>query len=322
MKPIHDLAWGCPIVVRQALLETLNSDERSFANDWSFAKIHLNRMGYPPHLGTPKLIEYLKDMAQRQSGYRPKHLMVTCGATGAINAAIYALKTSETKWVTTNKRFYPMYPSIIEVSGLNQAYKHASNTKASISLVDSPSAPEGMVYPFKAVDIWDGAYASKVYTSGGQVPIDWKIMCGSLSKTSGMAGLRLGWVSTDEDVLADRLAVYVSASYIGLSVLSMNIAEHILEDLDQTLFETRASGYLDNNREEMQKLLTKFGQGSAPSRGMFVIVELGKAERKALEKANVKWQPGSTWGEDDNWARLSLGQTREVIRSAIKAVLK
>ena len=50
--------------------------------------------------------------------------------------------------------------------------------------------------------------------------------------------------------------------------------------------------------------------------------KLGKAERKALTKANIKWQPGNTWGEDDNWARLSLGQTREIVRAAVRATLK
>jgi hypothetical protein len=55
---------------------------------------------------------------------------------------------------------------------------------------------------------------------------------------------------------------------------------------------------------------------------MFAILQLGKAEIRALEKAGVVWQPGTSWGEDDSWARLSLGQDRKLTRAAVKAVLK
>jgi len=310
---MFDLSWGCPVVVRQALIETLGDFEQSYRP--------LNSMGYTPHLGNPKLIEQLKDLAKRQSGHRPKHLMVTCGATGAINAALYALKDHRIDFVFTNKRYYPIYPSIIYMADMAMINLIGSNR--SISLIDSPSAPEGLIHPFDSVDVWDAAYASKTYTKGfSHVPKKYRIMCGSLSKTLGLSGLRLGWASTDDNDLAKSMANYVTASYIGLSSASMDIAGEVLRSLDQEAFETRSEGYLDSNREEAQKLLTKFGQGSVPERGMFAILELGKAERKALEKANIMWQPGSTWGEDDSWARLSLGQTREVVRSAVKAALK
>lgn len=317
MKPEFKLDWGDPIVVRQALVETLGYD-------FDLASLYLGRMGYPPHEGTSKLIEQLKAMAERQSGHKPKHLMVTCGAIGAINAAIYALKGSQKMAVVVNKRYFPMYPGIIETAGLKMSIKGKINgiSHKTISLTDSPSNPEGIVYPFEQVDVWDGAYASKTYTGGSHVPDSYKIMCGSLSKTLGLAGLRLGWVSTDDDLLADSLRDYVTASYIGLSTLSMNVAEEVLDSLNLDRFETKSKNYLDSNREEMQRLLNRFGQGSVPSRGMFALVELGKAERKALEKANIKWLPGNAWGEDENWARLSLGQTREVIKMAVKAALK
>jgi aspartate/methionine/tyrosine aminotransferase len=314
MKPELNLSWGEPYITRQALVETLGP--------LACTSLHsIHDMGYSPHFGTSKLIEQLKDLAKRHSGRRPKHLFVTLGCTGAIGASLYALRDHKKDYVLTNRRYYSLYPSIIGVSGMAMVHD-VRYKKEAITLVDSPSNPEGLVFPFEDVDVWDAAYASKTYSNGGHVPVKWKIMCGSLSKTLGLSGLRLGWVSTDDDELAKSLGIWITASYIGLSAPSMAIAEQVLDILDFDKFEQRSSGYLDSNREEVQKLLDMFGQGNVPTRGMFAIVQLGKFEIRALQKANIKWQPGSLWGEDDNWARLSLGQTREIVRAAVQAALK
>ncbi len=319
MKPAHDLAWGDPIIVRQALAETLGYESL-------LGNANFTHMGYPPHAGQPKLIEQLKDMAYRQSGHRPKHLYVTCGATGALNASLYALRTLRTEYVTTNKRYYPFYPSIIHGADMvhievtRKGILYPGNN--SLSIVDSPSAPEGLVKPFYAADIWDSAYGSATYTSDmAHVPEKWTVMCGSLSKTLGLAGLRLGWVSTDSDQVAASLLRHATTSSIGMSSVSMGIAEEVLERLDLDRFETLSRGYLDDNRAQVQKLFTKLGQ-DVPTRGMFAILKMGQAEETALRRAGVKWLSGSAWGEDDTWARLSLGQSREVVRDAVRATLK
>lgn len=322
MNSVLDLSWGCPFVVRQALTEVIG-------HDFVMANIYLERMSYTPHYGAPRLIEQLKDLSERQSGHRPKHLFVTCGATGGINAALYALKTQRTEWVITDNRYYPIYPAIVELSDMIMISNSVKSKLLQdgpsanfISLAASPSAPDGLVCPFSPVDIWDAAYASRTYGKGCSAPSRWKIMVGSLSKTLGLAGLRLGWASTDDDFIANSLGKYISTTYIGLSSASMAIAEQVFENLDQDTFELRSSGYIDSNREEVQKILTKFGQGDVPVRGMFATLQLGKSEKKSLEKANIKWQPGSTWGEDDSWARLSLGQSREITRLAVRSVIK
>ncbi len=320
-----NLSWGDPHVVRQALIETLGTK-------FCLAPKLMESMAYPPHLGFPHLIEQLKDLVYRQTRRKPKHLIITCGATGAINAALYALKTLHTDWVVTNKTYFPIYPHIITLADLVQVdwdrkmiltnNSNGCTERNFISLIDSPSNPEGEICPFLEIDIFDAAYASKTYSSGGHVPYSYKIMCGSLSKTLGLAGLRLGWASTDDDSLAKSIEFYITNQYIGLSSVSQGICEEVLQALNFDQFETRSANYLDDNREEMQKVLNEFGQGNVPSRGMFTIIGLGKAERRALERANVKFQSGETWGRTPDWARLSLGQTREITRAAVKAILK
>jgi aspartate/methionine/tyrosine aminotransferase len=323
MKEILDLSWGCPVVVRQALQKTLGRTTPLVSRVF-------NGMGYTPHNGSPKLIAQLKNQTKRQTGWDPKFIYITHGATGGVNAALYALKDYNVDYVVTNRRYFPFYRGMIQVSGLIQIDRLEKNKylgfgvpeNSFIELVDCPSNPEGIVNPFIDADIFDGAYCSLPYNVGKIVPRKWKIYVGSLSKTLGLSGLRIGWVATDDEEVARDLERFIAASYIGLSTLSMDVAEEVLNTLDQDQFETKAASYLDSNREEMQKIQTKFGQGEVPVRGMFTILQLGKVERKALEKANIKWQIGSTWGEDDTWARLSLGQTRELTKAAVKATLK
>jgi aspartate/methionine/tyrosine aminotransferase len=320
-----NLAWGDPVVVRQALVSILGYEFGSMGGS-------LEGMGYPTHEGNPKLIEQLKDMAQRQSGHRPKRLVVTAGATGAINAAIYALGAHRTEYLVTGKRYYPIYPAIATLAGLihidmdrkKHLYENGAFSESFLTIIDSPSNPDGLVYPFNPVDIWDSSYASKVY--GGYpavcVPESYEIVCGSLGKSTGLAGLRLGWASTDDDLVYDSMVRYVMASNVGMSTSSMAIAEQVLENLDQDRFEILAASYIDSNRETVQKLLTKFSQGGVPIKGMFATLQMGKAERKAMEKAGIKWQLGSSWGEDDSWARLSLGQDRQLTREAIERAIR
>lgn len=325
MKPIYEMAWGEPHCIKQALIETLG-------NKFCLAPRFLESMSYTPHHGFVHLVEQMKDLAERQSGKRPKYLFVTNGCSGALNAALHSLKTPRTDWVVTDKRYYPFIPKMVYQADMimidRDKKEFLTNNKNGfgdnnfISLTASPSNPEGLVRPFEAVDIYDAAYASKTYSSGGHTPSEYKIMCGSLSKTLGLSGLRLGWVSTDSEDIASSLGHYVSNTYVGLSSVSQGIAEEVLQSIDLDKFEDRSSGYLNDNRFEVQKILTKFGQGSVPTRGMFALVQLGKAERAALERANVKWQCGSLWGEDDSWARLSLGQSRDIVRLVVKEVLK
>lgn len=321
------LSWGDPKCVREALYDNLPPfiAHRS-VNIWE--------MGYPDHNGSPDLIKELKVLAERQSKHRPKHLFVTNGATGAINAALYALKTVKTEWVVANKRYYPVLPGIINSAGLIMCdTKHKQHlcdgelgcTDSNfITFVDSPSAPEGLVYPFEKVDIFDAAYASRTYTKGySHIPSDWKIMVGSIAKTLGLPSLRIGWVSTDNDDLANSLKHYVVSAYSGVSLVSQEMATGILKHLDKDKFEKLSASHIDDNREQIQKLFNRFGnKEEVPTRGMFAVTKLEKSQVKALNKANIVWQVGPSWGETEEWARFSLGQNRDLTKEAVRRIVK
>src|SRR5271167_2558684 len=111
MKPEFNMQWGDPFIVRQALVETLRLSSPVFTPQYK-------EMSYPQHVGNPKLIRQLKKLTERQSGTKFKHLIVTNGATGAINAALYSLKDFDTDYVVTNKRYFPMFPAMISMADM------------------------------------------------------------------------------------------------------------------------------------------------------------------------------------------------------------
>jgi aspartate/methionine/tyrosine aminotransferase len=319
VKARYDLRWGDPVVTRQALVETLPTN---YGHDGLARGLCLEDLGYPDHLGRPELVEALKSLAERQSGRRPRHLVVTCGATGALCSALWALGRPGGD-VVTGARYFPFYPQLIESVGMVRADAGGPGCSQShVWLIDSPSNPEGLTFPGAVADVWDAAYGSAAYGGGPGLAPRWRAMCGSLSKTLGLPGLRLGWAATDEDGVALLIGRHAAASTLGLPLQAQATALGVLRALDMDAFEARAKGFLDDNRAEAQRLLDRFGQGPCPVRGMFFLVRLGRAEKRALERAGVEWQCGSTWGEDRSWARLSLGQDRELTRAAIRAALR
>ena len=319
-------AWGDPVCVRQALKEMLR-------NDPLLHSPHLELIrdgGYPVHEGNPRLIELLKNLALRQSGLRPKHLFVTNGATGGLNSALSVIKDKE-EFCITHGTYFPFYPAIISQTGFvhgdESDMEHIESSyyshKNHVTLIDSPNNPLGHLW-YESVDIFDSAYGAYHYRKGSVVPQSWRIMVGSLGKTLGIPGIRIGWVSTNDDDLGIMLARYVTASYAGLPIQSQDTAIWYLGQLHDKMdeFEKLAGNYIDDNRNEFQKVMDHFEQSSVPERGMFCVLEIGDKERRVLESVGVKWQCGTTWGRDKNWARLSLGQNRELTREVVHEILR
>lgn len=326
----RNFAWGDTIAVRQALISTLPA--RFFLSHFSSPLTgsvdKILSMGYPPHDGDPELIDLVKEVARAQVGSAVKHLFITNGCTGALNVSLSAMK-KEASYGVFGDTYFPFYPQIVSGQGLitinydqmdSLLTQNKNEEKDFIVILDSPSNPEGIFRQGEA-DIWDAAYASHKY--GGKKegqPLVWKAMCGSLSKTLGVNGIRLGWVATDDDAIAEELRASTTREYCGISQLQQDLAKSILKNLDQANFEAKAKSYIDDNREEWARVARRFGQLSGNT-GMFQILRLGKAETKALNKAGVIWQQGNSWGKDSSWARISLGQDRVLTKETVKDVL-
>lgn len=330
MKKVFDLAWGESCAVRDAFLKTK-------CNAVTFDKSDLQNMGYPAHEGDPRLIELTKKIIKRNTGNDYKYILITNGATGAATIALrrFAINGGKTICVTRPAPYFRLYPKMIDAAGLIHLWDVwpnliEDNKHNLVYLVDSLSNPTG-TFSQQAKDkynnpiIWDAVYFGNIYAPGFHPQPQHDVLVGSYSKLTGLNGLRVGWIATNNERLYEDMRGLVTAEYCGISAASTKV---ILDtagrftDLDWKFFETTAQKYLDYNREEFSKLEKYFGGKPVEPYGMFYYADVDSKCKELLEKSGIIWSPGSQLGTDDRFGRFNVGQDVQVVKEAVQAVLK
>jgi aspartate/methionine/tyrosine aminotransferase len=326
----YDLTWGEAVAIRKAFLGV------NFGESVNFGREELMAMDYTPFSGDEKLIEETAKIIKRQTGMTYDHIFLTNGAAGGCTIAMRAYAKTGTVGVITNPPpYFSIYPTMISAAGLRHVTTQRSynGSKPHVTLLDSPSNPTGQITdpPHWAMAedvIWDSVYHTAAYCSLILPAPEHDVVVGSYSKLTGLNGLRLGWIATDNDYLAGIIEKLVAAEYCGLSRPSKVILKYILdlynEDPDRNwgMFEQCARKYLNNNRTEWSKL-EKFFHGTAvPANGMFYYAHMDAACKRLMEKAGVGYQLGSKCGTDDGFGRFNIGQDCDLVREAVKSVLK
>lgn len=321
-----DLSWGNSVCVREAFLNTYHS------NPIVFGREELMDFNYPNHTGDPRLIQLTHKVIERQTNQKYRHVFLVNGATGGVVIALRAYRQMGlTTCLTREAPFYVRYPSMIAASGLKhiQHKKDGWEDELEVHLVDLPSNPLGLmtdIYPPEKHDsavVIDGVYLNNVYA-----PLLYKsipnhsVMIGSYSKLLGINGIRVGWLATNDDLLAVRLGEAITSEYCGLSQASTDILLHTLQGFDWEQFETSARFKLDCNREEWSVLERFFGNTPVPNTGMFYYGPMDQKAQNIFTKANVTWTKGSSMGTDDGFARFNLGAKNEILEKAVQAILK
>lgn len=316
---VFDLGWGNSVAVREAFLNTYHG------NPMVLAKEELVKFDYPTHEGDPELVEITKQIVKRQTGQDYKYLYLVNGATGGVIIALRAMKQRGAETcITRPAPFYVKYPLIIKTAGLEQVSKDDPK-RDGVNLVDYPSNPLGLTTSFGMRDIptiIDGVYLNNIYMPLTLPVPHHDVMVGSYSKLTGMNGVRVGWLATNDAGLAWRFQDLVTAEYCGLDTASTNILKHTLQGFDWSRFETSARFKLDCNREEWQKV-EKFFQGTPVNPvGMFYYGPMDAKAQEIFKKANINWTKGSDLGTDDGFGRFNMGAKNEVLEEAVKAILK
>lgn len=318
MKKILDFSWGDTRGVREVILNIYRG--------LGLTSMPLDSFGYPPHEGDPDLVILLKSLTKELTGIGYNHITVSEGCTHAVMASIYALKNNNTKTVKTRSLYYPRYSDMISISNLAHEKKHENTiSEDDIALIDSPSNPLGLVGSSKSYPklIWDGAYHSPTYgiLRGTNAIKDARIFCGSLSKLTGINGLRLGWTATNEVGLDISIQKYIRNTICGVSYPSMHVATKILSDRQNLKeFFLRSKILIEDNKDIVKKLDNLFGKQPISPKGMFAFWQTDEKLRKLLDKAMVKVTPGADCGGDESQVRINLGNSNKMTKEMVSRI--
>ena len=176
---------------------------------------------YPLLGGDQQLIDAILE-SPWQNG---KHVVITNGATQGLGAAFYALKQVGGIDIYFPTPYWPRFPGLTTLAGFDTRWKniYQSNDHAAICIA-SPNNPDGSQLGHSTqnqspVDIWDAAYACLAYGWNGFKPTA-RITVHSVSKLLGLSGLRIGWISTDDENLAQLATNYVEITTSGVGAIS------------------------------------------------------------------------------------------------------
>lgn len=313
----HSFGWGDPSGVRAKFLSVYPE----FNLNW----IDAQEVKYGLHEGEEDLRLALKDLFSKHGYF--KHWLITSGCTQAIGAAIHGLRKIHTRSVFTRSLYFPFYPKIVSLYGLEHITNPNLVDDSDIRLIDVPSNPMGLtdrpnIDGYSKVII-DGAYLSETYVSLKADFSAYDCLVGSLGKITGFTGLRLGFLATNNEDLYNKAYDWVCYGSIGTSVIGQSkIAKAIADKPRWEMFQAVSRANIDANRYEISRLDHLFDGQLPPQNGMFAFFMADKKAIKKLELAQVGYVAGIDCGADYLSIRLNMGKTVEETRSMVDAVLK
>ncbi|KAL8140793.1 hypothetical protein V2J09_006814, partial [Rumex salicifolius] len=207
-----------------------------------------------------------------------RHIVVGTGSTQLFQAALYALSPSEATQpisVVSATPYYSFYKQVINYlkSGLYKWAGDVSNIKDDepyIELVTSPNNPDGFMRQ-PVLDrtggflIHDFAYYWPQYTPITH-PADHDIMLFTVSKSTGHAGMRIGWALVKDKEVAKKMVKFIELSSIGVSKDSQLRAAKILHAVSNTeddFFEFNFQ-LMESRWKQLREVVKKSGLFSLP----------------------------------------------------------
>jgi len=311
-----NLKFGDPVLIR------------SFIRN--YPRVVESRMGYTPDDMAKYLRKWIRDYCASHFSITYKHIILTHGATGALDIIFHKLNPD--KKIITHALHFDWYDKLAAKHGHDIALTKSFSSllpdlhNKSVYLLDSPCNPWGNVTADHSLDssavLWDSVYASPVYLNSGVFPIPkHEIIIGSFSKMLGLSGLRLGWIGTNNDLLAASYSEIIETTYCGLSAASMSVLKYTLSVTDIGRFEQIAKNTLNTVREDFDKLRNIFSL-NVPVNGMFYMGVLDKHNKKILERAGVIGLERHDKLTNNYYIRLNMCADLADMRAAVKSILK
>jgi len=312
--------------------------------------------------GLPRLRTGLAKLSTQCTGVEtaPEEIIVTQGGQGALFGACQALLDQGDHAIIIAP-FYATYPGTIRAAGgtFTEVLALAENgfepdpkdIEAAIQpntrmlLINSPNNPTGTVYSRKTIeaiadiakrhDLW--VVSDEVYwtLAAGREHISPRSISGmkertlvvnSLSKSHGMTGWRLGWLTAPEEVIRYLTNLNIVSSYGMADFISHAAAEavekgHGVEEIAER-YKARRKIFMDALKGA-NNISIRGSEGA-----MYVMVDVSAVEPDAetfawglLEAEQVAAMPGTSFGEAaQGHLRFSMCQEEEVLKEAAQRV--
>jgi aspartate/methionine/tyrosine aminotransferase len=307
-------------------------------------RLHRLWLGYTESRGNPSL---QREICKLYDHIQPDHVLVHTGAEEAIYLFMNAVLCAGDHVIV----HWPCYQSLFEVArsigcqvsfwkareqdgwslDLNELQKQLRpQTKAVV--INTPHNPTGHLMPlesFQAVSrlcrekgillFSDEVYRESEYRKADRLPAacdlgDHTLSLGVMSKTYGLAGLRIGWIATRNADIYNRLAALKDYTTICNSAPSEFLAELALRHREKLV--ERNLAIIAGNLAVLDSFFARHPDRFAwqrPQAGAIGFVRLVGGDvdhfcRTLLETAGVLLLPGTLYDDRGNHFRIGFGR--------------
>ncbi|XP_010533485.1 PREDICTED: tryptophan aminotransferase-related protein 2 [Tarenaya hassleriana] len=210
-----------------------------------------------------------------------RYIVVGTGSTQLYQAALYALSPRDESGpinVVSATPFYSSYPLITDCLK-SSLYKWAGDAKSYreegpyIELVTSPNNPDGFVRQSvvnrsKGILIHDLAYYWPQYTPITSV-LDHELMLFTVSKSTGHAGMRIGWGLVKDREIAKKMTKFIEINTIGVSKDSQLRAAKVMKFVSDSCERSRdatAKSFFEHSYDAMSERWKLFREAVTKSK--------------------------------------------------------
>ena len=309
-----------------------------------------NDTHYTPNKGYIELREAIADKFKKDNGIEtnPDNIIVTVGASEALYMCAQAFIESGDEVILPNPSFLSYEACVKLADGKiipvdckmenefklkadDVSEKITKNTKA--IMLNSPSNPTGAVMEkedIKAIAdlsmdhdfliISDEIYEKIIYDKKHYSPAKYSdnvITLNGFSKTYAMTGLRIGYLTANEEYTEELLKIHQYNIACASTVSQRGAYEALTGPQDEV---TKMVNEFKNRRDLIVKRLNEMGYETVNAEGAFYVfpkIEDKEFVQKAAE-AGVITVPGAAFGSNgENHVRMSYANSYENIEKAM-----
>ena len=307
--------------------------------------------------GIPRLREAMAKISTRATGVptSANEVIATPGGQAALYAAVQGVLDPGGHAIVVAP-YYATYPGTFRAAGAGftvvetvaedgfqprtEAIRKALQPNTRAILINTPNNPTGAVYSRKSLegiadicrknDLW--LLSDEVYwTLGGGEHVspralpgmaDRTLVINSMSKSHGMTGWRIGWLTGPEEIITLLISLNLVTTYGLTDFVSRAAVEALEQGYGVKEITERYAARRNVWLEEMRGLNNVVVRGSEG--GMYVMLDIRAVEPDCekfawafLDAENVAVMPGSSFGDAAaGHIRISLCQQEDVLKEA------